>query len=91
MPTKNRVRRDDGGQFHQSLSAQGLAFYGQESALIIGQQKPFLPLCLHQGVKFHLIERDDRLLLAVDPTRENQKEEMPGLQDQTLGQPVGWK
>ncbi len=88
MPPQDRVGCDDRGQFHQSLSAQGLAFYGQESALIIGQQKSFLPLCLHQGVKFHLIERDDRLLLAVDSTRENHKEEMPGLQDETHGQPI---
>ena len=85
MPTQDRVRRDNGGQFHQGLSAQGLAFDGQESALIIGQQKPFLPLCLHHGFKFRLIELDDLLLLAMNPTRENHEEELPGLQDEAHG------
>jgi len=48
-------------------------FHGQESALIIAQQQPFLPLRLHHGVELGLIELNDLLLLAVDPTRENHK------------------
>ena len=68
---------------------EGLAFDGQQPTLIIAQQKPFLPLRFHQGIKFHLIERNDRLLLTVDPTRENHKQELPRLQDETHGQPVG--
>ena len=64
MPTQDRVGGNNRGQFHQRFSAQGLAFDGQQSALVIGQQKPFLPLCLHHGFKFRLIELDDLLLLA---------------------------
>ena len=38
--------------------------------MIIGQQKSFLPLCIHHGFEFRLIELDDLLLLVVNPTRE---------------------
>ncbi len=52
-------------------------------------RKPFLPLCFHHGFQLCLIELDDLLLLAMDPTRENHEEKLPGLQDETHGQPVG--
>ena len=70
------------GQFHQGFSAQGLAFDGQESALIIGQTEPFLPLCFHHRFKFRLIELINLLLLVMDPTCQNHEEELPGLQDE---------
>jgi hypothetical protein len=85
MPTQDRIGCDNGGQFHQGFSAQGLAFDRQEPALIIGQQKPFLPLCFHQGFKFRLIELINLFLLAMNPTRENHEEELPGLQDEAHG------
>ena len=65
----------------KALSPQRLAFDGQEPALVIGQQETFLSLRFHQGVELGLIELDDLLLLAMDPTRENHQQELPGLQD----------
>ena len=50
--------------------------------MIVGQQKSFLPLGIHHGLEFRLIELDDLLLLAMNPTRENHEEELPGLQDE---------
>ena len=73
------------------FSAQELAFDGQYSTLIIGQKKPFLPLGFQHGFKLCLIELDDLVLFAMNPTRENHEEKLPGLQDKTHGQPVGWK
>ena len=89
MPTKNRVWRDDGGQFHQGLSAQGLAFHGQESVLVIGQQKPFLSLYLHHSLKFRLVELDRLLLFAADPGGQDHEEKLPRLQDVAHGSPFG--
>jgi len=57
----------------------------QQTALIIAQQKPFLPLRFHHSFKFRLIELDDLLLLRMNPTRENQEAELPGLQDEAHG------
>ncbi len=87
MPTKNRVRCDYGGQFHQGLSAQGLAFYGQESALVIGQQKPFLSLSLHHGLQLHFVELEPLLLLAVHPGGQDEEEKLPRLQDKAHSRP----
>ena len=56
--------------------------------MIVGQPKSFLPLRVHHGFEFRLIELDDLLLLAMDPTRENHAEELPRLQDETHGQLV---
>ncbi len=57
--------------------------------MIVGQQKPFLPLCIHHGFELRLIELDDLLLLAMDPTRKNHEKKLPGLQDEAHGQPDG--
>ena len=53
--------------------------------MIIGQKKPLLPLCLHQGFDLQSVELDDLLLLAMDPADEHNKEELPGLQDEAHG------
>ena len=45
-PKKSRVRRNNRGRFHRRFLTQGLAFDGQESALGLGQQQPFLSLSL---------------------------------------------
>ena len=37
---------------------------------------------LHHGFEFPLIEFDGLLLFAMNPTRENDEEELPGLQDE---------
>ena len=54
----------------------------------IGQQQPSLPLCLHHGFKFHLVELDDLLLLAVDPGGQDDEQDLPGLQDEAHGQTI---
>ncbi len=57
--------------------------------MIVGQQKPLLPLCSHHGFELRLVELDDLLLFAMDPTRENHQQKLPGLQDEAHRQPVG--
>ena len=61
-----------------------VAPYGRENVNSVA----LLKLGDFKGAEPPCLERDDRLLLAVDSTRENHKEEMPGLQDETHGQPV---
>ena len=88
MPAQDRIGCDDGGQFHQGFSAQCLGFDGQESALIVGQQKPLLPLCFQQSFNLQLVELDDLLLLALDPADKDHDEELPGLKNEGHGSPV---
>lgn len=37
MPAEERVGRDNSGQLHQRLSANGFRFHGQQASLVIGQ------------------------------------------------------
>ena len=82
VPSQDRIRSDDGRQFHQRLSAKGLALDRQEPAMVVTQQKSLLPLSLHQRFDFGLIELDDLLLFVMDPTRQRHDEELPRLKDE---------
>jgi hypothetical protein len=57
--------------------------------MIVGQQKPLFPLCSYHGFELRLVELDDLLLFAMNPTRENHQYKLPGLQDEADRQPVG--
>ena len=69
MPAKDGIRCDNGRQFPQCLTSQGIAFYGQQTALFVSQKNAFLALGLHQGSDLRILKLDDLLLSAVSPTR----------------------
>lgn len=54
--------------------------------MVIGQPQSFLPLCIHHGLAFYLIELNGSLLLVMDPTREHHEKEVTRLQDEAYGQ-----
>ena len=81
MPAKNRVRSDNRGQFHQSLSTQRLACDGQSPSLVIGEPEAFLALRFHDSVQLGSVELNDLLLLTVHPANQNHDEELPGLKN----------
>ena len=92
MPAQDRIGCDNGGQLHQLLAAQRLAFDGQEPTLVIGQRESFLPMGFHHGLQLRLVELDDFLHLAMDPAEEDHEEELPRLEDEHDGSPgaVQW-
>ncbi len=85
MPAQDRVGRDDSGQLHQRLSADRLALGGQDTPLVIGEEDPPPAHLLHEGPDLGVLEVDDLLLLAVDQSRQDQEEELPGVEDETHG------
>ena len=77
IPGENGVRRDDGGDFIENLSAEGLALRGESAAFAIGQPKTSAaelsfenPILLDQVV-------DDVPLMTVDPACESDQQELP--------------
>ena len=85
VPAKDRVGCHDRGQFLQCLAAQRLAFDGQQTALVIGEQDAFLALGLHQGNDLIVLELDHFLLPVVNPAGEDGQEELPRLQNEAHG------
>ena len=83
VPTQNRVGSDDGSQFGHGLATQCLALDRQHPSVLISEQNPLAAHLLHEGLDLSVLEFDDVLLPAVDPTGENEKKQLPGLEDES--------
>ena len=75
VPAQDRVGCHDTGHVRQAASAENAAFHGQAAALVVGEAQPSGsvrgaedPVLLEQVV-------DDRLLLPVNPARDQQEQE----------------
>ena len=85
MPTKNCVRRDNGGQLHQGFSAKCFPFDGQKASLGVGQYHPFLAQLLEERLDLDVLKLNDLLLPLIDPARQRDKHYVPGPQNETHG------
>ena len=85
VPTENGVGGDDRSQLGQSLSPQGFAFDGQQTSLVVAEQDSFLPLTFQQCLGLGYVKVNHLLLVTVDPTGQDQKEQLPGLQNEGHG------
>jgi len=81
MPTKKSVGCHDGSYFLECLAAQYLSFDGQVTPLIIAEQDAFLAELLFEYLVLSPQVLDNILLTAVDPTRDDEEQQVPGLQD----------
>ena len=70
MPTEDPIGRKQRADFKESLAAEDLAFYGQLSALFVGQRDSFLPELLFQRSILSSQVIDHFLLLSIDPSSE---------------------
>jgi len=69
----------------EKLAAEDFGFDGQTSALIvIEQDAPFAEL-LPEDLVFGAQVVDDLLLLAIDPTGEDEEQKVSGLEDKVHG------
>jgi len=82
MPAKNRIRRDDGGDFLQSLSSQRSALDCQTAALVVAERDAFAAVSFLEHLGLGQEEIDRRLLLAVEPAGQDDHEQLPRLQDE---------
>ena len=73
VPTEDCVGSDNSRQFPQCFAAQGFAFDGQQTTLIVGQQDAFLPLALHERDDLGVLKLNNLLLSAMKPSRQDGK------------------
>lgn len=85
VPTHERVRRYDRGQFHHRFAVNGLIFEGQDAALVVIEQNVRPAHLVHEGLVLGVPELNSLLFLGVDPTGESQEESLPRILDRTHG------
>ena len=89
MPTQDGVGSDNRRDPTQGLAAQGFAFDGQSTSLVIGQPDTFATLSLEKCFDLLVLKLDDRLLLPLDPVRQDENQQLPGLQNEVHGPSEG--
>ena len=77
MPTDDRVGRKQRVDFFEHLAVQELAFGRQSLPLVVLQQDAFLTGFLPEHLIFGTQVLDHELLLAIDPTGQNEGIELP--------------
>ena len=80
--------------FKESLAAQDLAFHGQSSALVVGQENSLLSELLFQYSILSSQVIDRFLLLSIDPTGEDGEKQLPWREDEVhivRREVEGWK
>jgi len=82
MPSQNRVWRDNGGQFQQSLASDGVSLYGKQSTLVVVEQQAFLSELFEQGVNLSVLELNDLLLTLVHHATEDGEQHVPRLEQE---------
>ena len=56
-----------------------------QTSLVVAEENPLPADLIHESPDLSVLELDDLLLLSVDPTRENQEEELPRAKDEFHG------
>lgn len=79
MPSQDRVRGEDGGDFPQSLAADGMSLHGKYSTLIVIEQQSLFSELLQQGLDLCVLEFDDLLLALVHQAAETGQQDVPWL------------
>ena len=82
MPSQNRVWRDNGGQFQQSLASDGVSLYGKQATLVVVEQQAFLSEMLQQGLDLSILEFDDLLLAIIGHATEGREKNVPWLEQE---------
>ena len=78
MPTKEGVRGDDGSDFLQRVATQYFSFDGKAAALVIVEQDAFIAKLHSEHLILGFQIFDYILLVAIEPTGEDEKEQLPG-------------
>jgi hypothetical protein len=80
VPAQNGIGSHDRGHLLEHLPSEDFAFHSQAPPLIIVEQNAFPAEFLSEHAIFGSKVLDDFLLSMVDPAREDQKQQLPGLQ-----------
>ena len=88
MPTQNRVGREDRADFCQDLAAQELASNREPATLVVVEHDPFLAEGFLENLVFGLDVLQLQLLLFIEPAGKDGEQHLPGLKDETHGNPA---
>ena len=79
MPPQDRVRIEQCSELLQQPSPQYLTLDGHSTPLVVVEQDAALPELFLQHLILSSQILDDLLLLLVDPTRQDDEAQLPGL------------
>ncbi len=79
MPAKDGFGSHDGGKLVEHLAAEDLAFDGQPASLAVVEEYAFLSELLPEYLILSEDVLDGALLLAIDPAREGEEQQVPWL------------
>ncbi len=82
VPSQDRVWREDGCEFPQSLAADDMSLHRKESTLVIVEQQSLLSELFEQCFDLSVLELDDLLLPMVHEAAEAGEHQMPGLEQE---------
>jgi hypothetical protein len=82
MPSQNGVGREQRANLCKLFAAENLAFDGQATSLVIGQQGSFLAAFLFENCVLDAKVLNDFLLLSIDQTGKNDQHQLPGSQNE---------
>ena len=82
VPSQNRFRSNDTRQLTQASKSPYVSFDRQPPTLVIVQENPLLPDNLPQDKVLSSQVFDRFLLISVNPARNPDQQELPGLQNE---------
>ncbi len=85
VPTQQRIGPDDSDQFVESFATEDLTLNGQTSTLVVVEQDSTLAEFFSQHLILSQQILDRVLLVSVDPTGQDEKQELPGLEHEVHG------
>ena len=85
VPAQKRIGPDDSDQFVESFATEDLALNGQTSTLVVIEQDSTLAEVFSQHLILSQQILDRVLLVSVDPTGQDEKQELPGLEHEVHG------
>lgn len=88
MSTENLLRRANPRQIPQTPKSQNFPRQCQPTPLVVVQENPLLPQQLFQDPVLGPQILDGRLLVPIDPARQEDHQKLPRLQDETHGKSI---
>ena len=82
MPAQDGVGSEGSTDFPQRFATQYLSLDGESAALIVGEQNPFSAKFFSEHLIFSLQIVNNVLLLAIYPACQDEKEQLPWLQNE---------
>jgi hypothetical protein len=91
MPAQDGVGGEKRADLGKEHAVKDFPFDRQAAALVVVQQDPALAEFLPEHLVLGPEVINNLLLLAVDPAGKDEMEQLPGLKDEVMVDPMPWK